>query len=64
MGPKWQFHLLGGFEARRGTLRITRFRTKKDLRIPTLRESLEQGAVVVIEAHRIRLRSLPISGGE
>lgn len=31
--------------------------------LPTLRESLEKGAVAVIEAHRVRLRSLPISGG-
>ncbi len=28
---RWYFRLLGGFEARRGTLRIARFRTVKDL---------------------------------
>lgn len=32
--------------------------------LPTLREILEQGAIVVIEAHRLRLRRLPISEGE
>ncbi len=30
--------------------------------LPPLRTALEQGSLVVLESHRIRIRSLPISG--